>query len=91
MLELAVGLEVDGEDVEDDLGVEVLRFLVNAFAISAGFCRRAKTSAALPSALRFTLLRGSLRSRCCWGVRVLVPSLRYLKELRLRDSMFCGS
>lgn len=84
-------VEVDGVEDAVGLGVEVLRFLVSDLAISAGFWRSAKTSAALPRASRLRFLDGSLRSRCCWGVSVLVPSLRYLKELRLRDSMFCGS
>lgn len=50
-----------------------------------------RTSAPLPSADLLTLRLGSLRSRCCAGVSVLVPSFRYLNALRLRPERFCGS
>lgn len=57
----------------------------------AGFLGLGRTSAPLPRAERLTLRLGSLRSRSCAGVSVLVPSLRYLKALRLRPERFCGS
>ena len=88
--ELVVGVEgvATAGDVVPGLDVIDLRFLVRVLAISAGFWRRAKISAALPKAFVLTFPRGSFRSRCCSDVKVLVPSLRYLKELRLRDSTF---
>lgn len=94
---VAEGGETSLEDWRD-LRVEAIesRFEARASGLMSGSCFRSlglglRTAAPLPRAVLLTLREWSSCSACCSGVRVLAPSCRYLKLLRLRGPTFCGS
>lgn len=82
------------EEREERVLAMLARLLARASGLMSGSCSflgGLKRDAPLPRAVVLTFRDGSVRSRCCSGVRVEAPSWRYLKVLRFRDSMFCGS
>lgn len=99
--ELAVtGVGAVAETAEDLDREEVMRDMLSrlearASGLMSGLCSflflAFKIAAPFPNAAVLTLFEGSFLSRCCSGVAVSIASFKYLKELRLRDSIFCGS
>ena len=77
-----------GCEVEDGLGVLDGALFGAGEAAEEELLLFERAFAPLPRAALLRFAFGSFLSFCCSGVRVFVPSFRYLNELRFLDSTF---